>query len=168
MPFCKWYVIRPFLKRRSHFTTTRFSSVTLWFSRCPQWWIQMGQCSLSAQMWDPLQGHWEMLHSVDSLKSWSKCWVSSTRKPVTWRRRRWVLLITCSESSWLHNTFQFIAVVLYKPKSADMKNSCFHCLIIWTVLFYYRANWMIIKSERIMGSVSTMISWWVHFVEELR
>lgn len=139
MQFCKWYERRPFLKWRSHFTTARISSFTLWLSRCPQWWMQMGQCSLSAQMWDPLQGHWEMLHSVDSLKSWSKCSVSSTRKPVTWRRRRWGLLITISLNppwwqnactSWLHKRkFQFIAVVLWKPKSADIKNSCSHCLI---------------------------------------
>lgn len=61
-----------------------FSCLLFTSSRCPQWWTQMGQCSLSVRIWDPLQGH-----CVGSLMSWNKLWVSLKRRPETWRRRRW-------------------------------------------------------------------------------
>lgn len=73
-----------------------FRSLT---SRCPQRWMQIGQCSLPAQMWDPLQGQWAVLHLVDSPKLWSKCCASSIRRSATWRRKRSVLLrAICSRS----------------------------------------------------------------------
>lgn len=64
--------------------------------------MQTGPCSLPAQMWDPLQGQWVIL--LDSLKSWSKCFVYSTRRSATWRRKRWsfcsrrFLITTCGHA----------------------------------------------------------------------